>query len=159
MRYILLLQQIDTLRISKTEFVTKSYSIWLWLSIIEFILIAILFYLLYNKRKKLAFSDLSEANLKESKNTDIDMDNIMNSIIKSRELYKELSSVCHPDRFVNTSKEKIANDIFQEISKNKRDYKELSLLKERAIKELDLIFLITIKRQNYKISDIYRLST
>lgn len=44
--------------------------------------------------------------------------------------------MCHPDKFVNTSKEKIAEEIFQEISKNKRNYEELVMLKDSAINEL-----------------------
>ena len=60
---------------------------------------------------------------------DIDMNNLMNSIHRSRELYKELSSKYHPDRFVNTPEYEIAEEIFQRISKNERNYKELTLIK------------------------------
>ena len=68
----------------------------------------------------------------------IDMSNIMDSINQSRDLYTKLCSLCHPDRFVNTPKEKIAEEIFQEISKNKRNFKELSLLKTREKIEMDV---------------------
>ena len=64
----------------------------------------------------------------------------MNSIHHSKELYKELSKRCHPDKFVNTSKQEIAEDIFQRISKNKRSYEQLMLIKEEAKSKLDLIF-------------------
>jgi curved DNA-binding protein CbpA len=67
-----------------------------------------------------------------------DMKNLVNSIAKSRELYKELSRQCHPDRFVNTDLQPTAEDIFQEISRNKRNYKILLALKERAIEKLNI---------------------
>ena len=63
------------------------------------------------------FYDLITDNLKESRNADIDISNIMDSINQSRDLYIKLCSLCHPDRFVNTPKEKIAEEIFQNIKK------------------------------------------
>jgi hypothetical protein len=78
--------------------------------------------------------------IKGSRKNDINMDNLMNNIHNSRLLYKELSRKCHPERFVNDPKQKIAEEIFQEISKNERNHKELSLLKLRAINELNLTF-------------------
>ncbi|MCH3884774.1 hypothetical protein [Tenacibaculum aquimarinum] len=68
------------------------------------------------------------------------MDALMNNINSSKLLYKELSRVCHPDRFVNSDKQKIAEEIFKNISKNKRKFKELEILKERAINELKIKF-------------------
>ena len=40
------------------------------------------------------------------------MNNLMDSMHKSRNLYKELSKKCHPDRFINNPKQKIAEEIF-----------------------------------------------
>ena len=68
------------------------------------------------------------------------MNNLMDSIHNSRNLYKELSKKCHPDRFINDPKQKIAEEIFQEISENERNFEKLSLLKQRAINELNLTF-------------------
>ena len=115
-------------------------NIWFWISIIEFLFIVFLFYRLYRKTEKLSFSDLSDDDLKKARNEKIDMGNIVNSINMSRNLYKELSTFCHPDRFVNSPKQPIAEDIFKEVSKHKRNYKELLQLKERATKELEVLF-------------------
>jgi cell division protein YceG involved in septum cleavage len=93
---------------------------------------------LLSKKKSQTFSDLTRDNFSESRNANIDMNNLMDDINQSRDLYKKLSGLCHPDRFVNTPKEKIAEIIFQEISKHKRNFEELSRLKERAIKELNI---------------------
>ena len=38
------------------------------------------------------------------------------------------------------AKQKIAEEIFQEISENERNFEKLSLLKQRAINELNLTF-------------------
>ena len=138
MKHILFSQQIDSILMKDIVPVSDINSIWFWLSIIEFIVIAYFSYKLLRKKKNIMFLDLTNDNLKESRNADIDMNSIMDSINQSRDLYVKLCSLCHPDRFVNTSKEKIAEEIFQEISRNKRNFKELSLLKTRATIELDV---------------------
>ena len=66
------------------------------------------------------------------------MVNLMNSINGSKDLYKQLSRICHPNRYINSDKRQVTEEIFQEISKNKRDYKKLSELKQRAITELNI---------------------
>lgn len=68
------------------------------------------------------------------------MGNLMNSINNSSELYKELSRKCHPDRFVNSPDQKLAEEIFQEIARHKRNHEKLIALKERAIAELNIKF-------------------
>jgi hypothetical protein len=55
---------------------------------------------------------LETKHLKNSKNNKIDMNNLMDSMHKSRNLYKELSKKCHPVRFINNPKQKIAEEIF-----------------------------------------------
>jgi len=115
-------------------------STWFWLSIVEFIFIIFLLIKLKKKKTELAFSDLPKDKMKTAKSSNIDMDNLMNSINGSRDLYKELSKACHPDKFVNTEKQKIAEDIFQDISKDKRNFEKLLVLKERAKNELNINF-------------------
>jgi len=114
--------------------------IWFWLSIVEFLLIVYLGYKLSIKTRKAESSNSTFAQLEKARKTKIDMEGIMNSINKSKDLYKELSASCHPDRFINSPKQKLAEEIFQEISKNRRNFEELSKLKERAMKELELHF-------------------
>ncbi|HLU86830.1 MAG TPA: hypothetical protein VKZ44_03675, partial [Taishania sp.] len=95
-------------------------------------------YKLRYKKSELEFSDLPKEKLKTAKSTSIDMDNLMNSINGAGELYKELSRKCHPDRFVKSDKQSLAEEIFQEISKNKRNFKALQDLKVRAKNELEI---------------------
>ena len=114
-------------------------SIWFWIALSEFIIIMILILILYLRLKKYSKPDKTSINnLKKYRKTDINMTELMDDINKSKDLYKELSQVCHPDRFINTEKHKLANSIFQEITKNRRNYKNLCLIKDRMIKELNI---------------------
>ena len=117
---------------------------WFLLALIEFFIIIFLLIILRVKLKKnkpVAFSDIDKKKLKTTiKSSAINMDDVMKSIISSKELYKLLSRKCHPDRFINSNNHKQAENIFQLVSKNKRNYTELLKLKARAEKELNLIF-------------------
>lgn len=115
-------------------------SFWFWCSLIEFIIILFLFFRLKKSKSNLTFSDLGKDTVKGAKSSSIDMDNLMNSINSSGELYKELSRKCHPDKFINSPLQKLAEEIFQEISRNKRNFEKLTQLKERATKELNINF-------------------
>jgi hypothetical protein len=115
-------------------------SIWFWVALVEFALIVLLLFRVKKKVADLKFGDLSKDNLRTAKKTDVDMNDVMNSINSSKGLYKELSRTCHPDRFINSDKQKIAEEIFQEISRNKRNFKKLTELKERATTELNINF-------------------
>ncbi len=119
---------------------SASISIWFWIALLELLCIVIL--ILYSRKRKdnLKFGDISKEKLRNAKKSNVDMDNLMNSINGSKTLYKELSRACHPDRFINSDKQKIAEEIFQAISKNKRDFKKLSELKQRAVEQLKINF-------------------
>jgi len=119
---------------------SSSFSLWFWVALVEFIIIIILLLKFRKKENNLKFGDLSKDKIRNAKKSDIDMGNLMNSINGSKDLYKELSRNCHPDRFVKTDKQEIAEKIFQEISKYKRDFNKLNELKQRAINELNIKF-------------------
>ena len=125
-----------TLQVSNQESI--SYSVFMWIAVVELVIILLLVYKLVSKKNKLALSNLERDSLKSAKSTKIDMDSLMNNINSSRALYKELSRKCHPDRFMNDPKQKLAEEIFQEISKYERNFDKLSLIKIRAIKELSI---------------------
>lgn len=118
----------------------NTISIWFWIAIVEFITIAFLILKLRKRNESLKFGDLSKDKIKNAKKGDVDMNNLMNSINGSKVLYKELSRSCHPDRFINSDKQKISQEIFQEITKNRRNFKKLEELKEKAKLELNLKF-------------------
>lgn len=127
-------------KIITNDKVIDSHSLWFWLSIIELLFIIYLLYKLKSKSKILELTDLETNKIINSKNNKIDMNNLMNSIHNSRILYKELSKKCHPDRFINDPKQNKAEEIFQEITKNERNYEKLSSLKLRAENELNINF-------------------
>jgi|APEBP8051072210_1049370.scaffolds.fasta_scaffold00951_10 hypothetical protein len=114
---------------------TENY--WFWIAAAELGLILFLIAKLRQKQKVMLDSTTKEL-LNKSKNSNVDMDNLMNSINKSRELYKLLSTKCHPDRFLEENINKKASEIFQEISKNQRNYNRLLELKEIAQTELNI---------------------
>ena len=115
-----------SLKIKTNENIEHFYSsIWFWIAIIELILIISLL----KKQKQKTKGDVNEST---------DMDNLMNSIYGSRDLYKELAKKCHPDRFINMPNQKLAEEIFQEITENERNYEKLMSLKNRAIIELKI---------------------
>jgi hypothetical protein len=115
-------------------------SVFMWIAILELVLIIFLIFKLKSKKNKLALSELERDTVKSAKSTKIDMDSLMNSINSSRSLYKELSRKCHPDKFMNDPKQKIAEEIFQEISRYERNFDKLNLIKTRAINELNITF-------------------
>lgn len=117
-------------------------SVWFWVALIELLIILVLLLIIRIKirsKRRIAYDDLDKRKLKKKlSNSSVDMNNLMRSINESKELYKQLSRLCHPDRFVNTDKDEIANIIFQEISKNKRNFDKLNELKQKAINELGI---------------------
>lgn len=110
---------------------------WKYSTILELIVILWLLILLMRRKKNKNIS-FEERELYEARNTNIDMSDLVKSIHSSKGLYDKLSRVCHPDRFINTNLHKIAEEIFQEISKNRRNYKELERLKSEAINKLNV---------------------
>jgi hypothetical protein len=116
---------------------TKSFinDMWFWISIVEALIIL---FIIIKKIKTKTNLDYDENIIKESKNKDIDMGNLMNSIHQSKSLYDKLKKKCHPDRFLDQELNKIADNLFQEITKNKRNYNKLLELKDTAEKELHI---------------------
>jgi hypothetical protein len=134
-----LLQIIDsTTTVKKISPVgSNSINFWFWIAIAEFFLILILLFL---KIKKPIPSTLEDKILDDAKLGDVDLGNLFESINKSEELYNVLKKKCHPDRFLDPEQNKIADALFQEITKNKRNYKNLLELKMAAEKQLNINF-------------------
>lgn len=115
---------------------TNNY--WMWVAAAEFLVIGYIAFKLFSK-KKIKFDHEGGDIFNEAKTSNVDMDNLMNSINKSRQLYKQLSSKCHPDRFVtDEEKQKIADELFQDITKNQRNYNKLLELQEEAKQKLNI---------------------
>lgn len=78
--------------------------------------------------------------LKEMKNQDINLNEVMLDINNSKELYKVLSRKCHPDKFINSEYHEEIEELFKEISNNKRNYSKLLELKEIASMKFNINF-------------------
>ena len=113
----------------------SSVNYWMWIAIIE--LAIIVFIILFRKKTEHWKTQYK----REAKEEDIDFGNIIKSSFHVKQLYDELKVKCHPDRFPNNNeKNQIALELFQEISKNKTNYKKLIELKELAIQKLNINF-------------------
>jgi len=115
------------------------YDVLLYTVCTQFVLIIILLIIIVKKKRSAIYSEVMQK-VKSSKSVNVDMDNVMNSILLSKDLFKQLSSKCHPDRFLDAELNAKANEIYQEITKNKRNYNKLLELKEIAINELKINF-------------------
>lgn len=110
-------------------------NIWFWFFIVETIILLILL----SRRKKKAKDTLFQTAINLSKSEEKEsMNNVVNSIFKSKQLYDELKKKCHPDRFLDKEMNAIANELFQELTKNKANYDALCRIKERAVNELKI---------------------
>lgn len=84
--------------------------------------------------------DRTKRTLEEARRAKVDMGGLMQSIHLSRDLYKELGKRCHPDRFPDPERKRAAEELFQLITRHRRDYPRLVELRERAQQELGLEF-------------------
>ncbi|WP_396199545.1 molecular chaperone DnaJ [Flavobacterium sp.] len=110
---------------------------WLWIAVIEFVIILLLILFKFIKPNDTIKQKIKKESLKE----EIDFNNIINSSFNSKQLYDELKVKCHPDRFPN-DKEKniIADKLFQEITENQNNSMRLTELKEEAKQKLNINF-------------------
>ncbi|MFM2338059.1 MAG: hypothetical protein RL115_1252 [Bacteroidota bacterium] len=116
----------------------SDYNYWIWFASIELLIIFYLLGLLL-KRKKNTIDITVGATINKAKTSMVDMGNVIDSIHQSRQLYKQLCTKCHPDRFTSDYlKQKIAEDLFQEITRNQRNFNKLLELKELAQKKLNI---------------------
>ncbi len=132
----------DTLKVA-SETITKSIDSesndhinwWLWIAIIEFVLIVFLVI----KQKIKPNNTLKQKFKKESLEQEIDFNNIINSSFNSKQLYDELKVKCHPDLFPNDiEKNLLAENLFQEITENQNNAKRLIELKEVVKQKLNI---------------------
>ncbi|MDE5609581.1 MAG: hypothetical protein K2I66_04255 [Bacteroidales bacterium] len=110
---------------------------WTIIAIIEFVIILVVTYVIHKKQ------NLSPKRLvkKKALSENVDFDNIVNSAFHAKALYDQLKVKCHPDRFVNEpARERLALELSQQISKNKNNVRELQIIKQRAIDELNINF-------------------
>lgn len=111
--------------------------VWFYIAMVEFVII--FFLLLFAFRR--GTTRVKKQKLRESIKSDVDFQNIINSSFHATEIYNELKVKCHPDRFIgDVEKNATANRIFQEVTKNKMNYKRLQELKKEAEESLGINF-------------------
>ncbi|MDR2125484.1 MAG: hypothetical protein LBP63_01470 [Prevotellaceae bacterium] len=120
--------------------ISEQIDIWMCIALVELILIV--FLLMKIKKGKVKWQEnlsRKEQFKQDALKEEIDFGNIIQSSFHAQQLYDKLKIKCHPDRFPNDAeKNEIANEIFQEIAKNKRNYKKLLELKAQAEQQLNI---------------------
>jgi len=111
------------------------HNFWFWISMVELVILLVVFLIKTSKNNAVKYD---ESILTDSKKTDVDMVNVVNSMYKSKALYDKLKVKCHPDRFPNSELNKIADELFQEITKHQRNYNRLVELKDIAEDKLNI---------------------
>ena len=115
----------------------RESDVWFYIAMVEFVII--FFLLLFAFRR--GTTRVEKQKLRESIKSDVDFQNIINSSFHATEIYNELKVKCHPDRFIgDVEKNATANRIFQEVTKNKMNYKRLQELKKEAEESLGINF-------------------
>lgn len=115
----------------------NSCNFWHYIAFGEFLIILSLVFSIISLKRRQTLSKF-EKEILEAKNTGVNMDELMLSINKSRELYKLLSRKCHPDQHINSEYQKEIEELFQEITKNKRNFQELVRLKDIAVTKYNI---------------------
>lgn len=119
--------------IIKSDYIDFNY--WIIISCLELLIILFLLLRIRKSQKDVVLKKQKQQIISEN----VDFENIFNSVFHANELYDKLKIKCHPDRFPIDSDLNIkANEIFQEITKNKNNYKELERLQQKAINELGI---------------------
>lgn len=129
---ITLLQQDSlSVKLPPTLPIEDSNNIWMWIAVAEAIVIVVLL-LIITYKKSVLHKRKSEILAEQP-----DFGNIFNSAFNAEPLYKELSRMCHPDRFApDKQKMEIANELFQRVSKNRNNIKALQDLKVEITQKL-----------------------
>lgn len=110
---------------------------WMWIALGELVIIIGLILARSLNKKQSAKQRFKEESLAQ----EVDFNNIISSSFHSTELYDKLKVKCHPDRFpTDPELNKIADNLFQEITKNKTNLKRLQELKIEAEHKLNINF-------------------
>ena len=97
----------------------------------------------FNRKNKSSDIDShsADSSLSSKEIEKIDMNNIILSIFHAESLYNKLKIKCHPDRFIDNELLRIkAEDIFKEVTENKRNFNRLQELQLIAEGELNIKF-------------------
>lgn len=110
---------------------------WMWIALGELVIIIGLILSKSLSKKQSVKQRFKEESLAQ----EVDFNNIISSSFHSTELYDKLKVKCHPDRFpTDPELNKIADNLFQEITKNKTNLKRLQELKIEAEHKLNINF-------------------
>lgn len=66
----------------------------------------------------------------------VDYSSLFASMSQGQKLFNQLKVQCHPDRFIGTDKQALAEELFKQVQENSTNYENLLKLKDRINEEL-----------------------
>lgn len=76
------------------------------------------------------------SDIDEAIESSINYTSLFQSMDKGQALFNQLRVKCHPDKFVGTNKQLLAEELFKQVQANSTNYEALIALKERIDKDL-----------------------
>ncbi len=114
---------------------------WLYVSIVELMIIVFLLIILYKKKKNKPDDFYVGKSVKEFKNTDVDLGNMFNSMFNATTLHETLKRKIHPDRFPNDpEKIKIANELTAQLNESQNNIARMKEIQAIAAEQLGITF-------------------
>lgn len=118
----------DSLQVSQSSSAANSVSYtWVWLVISVLIVLSLV--ILWTRLKLQNYRNIRQQVMQDGS---VDFSSTMNDIFMAKQIYDQLKVTYHPDRFIDPEKNKIANQLYQEITKNQHNYRCLCNLQKEC---------------------------
>lgn len=119
----------------------STFNPWMLVSIVELLIIVILFILLFKKTQRKPDDFYVGESVKDSKNAEVDFGNMFNSMFNASTLHETLKRKIHPDRFGNDpEKYAIADELATQLNENKNNIAKMKEIQAIAAEKLGITF-------------------
>jgi hypothetical protein len=121
----------------------NNISIWQIATSLELVIIVLLIFKIKSIRKKIKLNGDKYVKdiIQESKEKEIDMDNVVNSMFHSKAIYDILKKKIHPDRFPNDpDKIAIANELTAQLNESQNNIAKMKEIQTLATEKLGIKF-------------------
>jgi hypothetical protein len=114
---------------------------WMIVSIVELLVIFILLFFLFRKKKNKPNDFYVVEGVESFKDANIDFSNMFNSMFNASKLHSTLKRKIHPDLFPNNpEKILIANDLTARLNESQNDIAKMKEIQDIAKEKLGIIF-------------------
>lgn len=129
--------------IANYQTIYNNISIWQIATSLELVIIVLLIFKIKSIRKKIKVNGDKYVKdiIQESKEKEVDMDNVINSMFHSKTLYDNLKKKIHPDRFPNDpDKIAIANELTAQLNESQNNIAKMKEIQTLATEKLGIKF-------------------